>query len=58
MFSRSFILSLHSDKPLEVMLGDAVSTNLDDSAMILNFERNGLNKISRPEVCLQYTPAE
>lgn len=35
-FSRSFILSLHSDKPIEVQLGDAVGTNLDDAAIILN----------------------
>ena len=40
-FSRSFILSLHADKPIEVQLGDAVGTNLDDAALALNLERNG-----------------
>jgi len=51
-------MSLHADKPLEVQLGDAVGTSLDDAAIMFNLERNGHNKISNPEVCLQHTPGE
>lgn len=57
-FSRSFIISMHSDKELEVQLGDAVDTNLDDAAIILDLESNGLKKISNPEVCLMHSPGE
>jgi calpain-15 len=57
-FSRSFILSLHSDKAIEVQLGDAVSTNLDDAAVILNLEKNGHSRSNQPEVSLQCTPHE
>lgn len=56
-FSRSFILSLHADKPIEVQLGDAVSTNLDDAALTLNFE-SGHQKVSQPEMMIMQTPKE
>lgn len=57
-FSRSFILTVHSDKPLEAQLGDAVSTNLDDAALVLNLEQNGHTKENNPEVSLKCTPRE
>ena len=31
-FSRSFILTMHSDQALSVQVGDTVSTNLEDAA--------------------------
>jgi hypothetical protein len=57
-FSRSFILSLHADKPIELQLGDAVATNLDDSALALNLERNGYQKVNQPEMMILQTPKE
>ena len=56
-FSRSFILSLHADKPIEVQLGDAVGTNLDDAALTLNFE-TGHQKVNQPEMVILQTPKE
>lgn len=31
-FSRSFILTMHSDQPLTIQVGDTVSTNLEEAA--------------------------
>jgi len=31
-FSRSFILTMHSDQPITLQVGDTVSTNLEEAA--------------------------
>ena len=56
-FARSFILSLHADKPIEVQLGDAISTNLDDAALQLNLE-SGHKKVNQPDMMILQTPKE
>jgi len=39
--SRSFILTMHSDDPLTVQLGDAVHTNLEESAQQMILRKDG-----------------
>ncbi len=40
-FSRSYILTMHSEQPLTVQVGDAISTNLEQSAQSMILREHG-----------------
>lgn len=55
-FSRSFILTMHSNQPLTLQVGDTVSTNLEEAAQSMILREQGQTQVNKPEVCLLSFP--
>ncbi len=57
-FSRSFIITMHSEQPITLQVGDTVSTNLEESAQSMILREHASVKEKKPECCLLYYPQE
>ncbi len=57
-FSRSFIVTFHSEHPLSLQVGDTVGTNLEEAAQKIILRERGNVLENKAEACLLYTSKE
>ena len=57
-FSRSFILTLHSNHPINIQVGDNISTNLEDAAQTMILREKASILENKSECALMHFPKQ